>query len=127
MSQMSAQDLSWFWTTWFYEPWPLDQAIASVQPDGDSTAITIEDRGLAPMPVRLAITRTGGQVQRLELPVTGWLTGARRQIVHVASSPAVVKVEIDPDGSLPRHEPRESVVAGEAVALAMRVQAMLAV
>jgi hypothetical protein len=101
MSQMSAQDLSWFWTTWFYEPWPLDQAIASVQPQGDSTAITIEDRGLAPMPVRLAITRTGGEVQRLELPVSVWLTGTRRQIVHVASSPAVVKVVIDPDALFP--------------------------
>ncbi len=101
MSQMSAQDLSWFWTTWFYEPWPLDQAIASVQPEGDSTAITIEDRGLAPMPVRLAITRTGGDVQRLELPVAVWLTGTRHQVIHVTSSPAVVKVEIDPEGFYP--------------------------
>jgi hypothetical protein len=101
MSQMSAQDLSWFWTTWFYEPWPLDQAIASVETQGDSTAITIEDRGLAPMPVRLAITRTGGDVQRLDLPVTVWLGGARRHIVHVASSPAVVKVVIDPDAQFP--------------------------
>ena len=30
MSDVAGRDLSWFWTTWFYEPWPLDQAIASV-------------------------------------------------------------------------------------------------
>jgi hypothetical protein len=101
MSDVAGQDLSWFWTTWFYEPWPLDQAIASVEPQGDSTAITIEDRGLAPMPVRLAVTRANGDVQRLEIPVTAWLTGARRTVVNVAMTPQVVKVEIDPEGLFP--------------------------
>jgi hypothetical protein len=101
MSDVSGRDLSWFWTTWFYEGWPLDQAIASVEPQGDSTAITIEDRGLAPMPVRLAVTRADGAVQRLEIPVDVWLTGVRRHVVHVATTPRVVKVEIDPDGLFP--------------------------
>ena len=32
------RDLSWFWTTWFYQGWPLDQAIDSVTPAGDSVA-----------------------------------------------------------------------------------------
>jgi hypothetical protein len=101
MAQVSGRDLSWFWTSWLYEPWPLDQAIASVVSEGDSTAITIEDRGLAPMPVRLAITRAGGGVQRLEVPVDVWLTGARRHLVRVAAQPAVIKIEIDPDQLLP--------------------------
>ena len=45
---VSGRDLSWFWRTWFYETWTLDQAVAGVQSAGDSTTITIEDRGLAP-------------------------------------------------------------------------------
>ena len=54
----SGRDLSWFWRTWWYETWTLDQAIASVQtPNGQKLVVTIEDRGLAPMPIRLAITR----------------------------------------------------------------------
>lgn len=97
MSDVSGRDLSWFWTSWFYEPWPLDQAIASVQSRGDSTEITIEDRGLAPMPVRLAVTRADGTVQRLEVPVDVWLAGARRHVVRVAASPAIMRVEIDPE------------------------------
>jgi hypothetical protein len=40
-------------------------------------------------------------VQRIELPVSIWLTGARRHVVHVPSSPAVTKVEIDPEGLFP--------------------------
>ena len=101
ISDVSGRDLNWFWTTWFYEPWPLDQAIASVEPRGDSAAITIEDRGLAPMPIELAITRAGGIVQRLTVPVDVWLNGARRYTVRVAAAPSITKVVIDPDGLFP--------------------------
>jgi aminopeptidase N len=99
MSDVAGRDLSWFWTTWFYEPWPLDQAIASVAVQGDSTAITIEDRGLAPMPVRLAVTLADGSVRRIEVPVDVWLSGARRHVVRVAGT--VAKVEIDPEAMFP--------------------------
>ena len=101
VNDVAGRDLSWFWQSWFYQPWPLDQAVASVQTSGDSTSITIEDRGLAPMPVRLVVTRSDGRVERVELPVDTWLGGARRQVVRVAARPAVTKVEIDPEGLFP--------------------------
>jgi hypothetical protein len=101
MSEVSGKDLGWFFTTWLYEPWPLDQAIASVTTHGSSTAITLEDRGLAPMPVKLAVTRSDGSVQQVEVPVSVWLGGARKYVVHVAARPAVTKVEIDPQQLFP--------------------------
>jgi Peptidase family M1 domain len=101
MATVSGRDLSWFWQSWFYHAWPLDQAIGAVTVDGDSAVITIVDRGLAPMPVPLAVTRAGGRVERLEVPVDTWLTGARRATVRVAAEPAIIKVEIDPDGAFP--------------------------
>jgi aminopeptidase N len=104
VAEVSGRDLGWFWTTWFYQPWPLDQAIASVTARGDSTEIALEDRGLAPMPVMLAVTRADGTVQRIDVPVDVWLAGTRRHVVRVTSSPAVVKVEIDPDGLFPDME-----------------------
>jgi aminopeptidase N len=97
----AGRDLSWFWTTWFYEGWPLDQALDSVTAVGDSVAITVADRGLAPMPVRLAVTRADGSVQRVEVPVDAWLTGSRRTVVRVAGAPRVTRVEIDPEASFP--------------------------
>jgi aminopeptidase N len=112
MSDVAGRDLSWFWTTWFYEGWPLDQAIASVEQRGDSTAITIEDRGLAPMPVELAITRAGGSVQRLTIPADVWLTGSRQYVVHVAASPAITRVVIDPDEHFPDIDRRNQVWPG---------------
>jgi hypothetical protein len=101
IANVAGRDLSWFWTTWFYEPWPLDQAIASVESRGDSTMITIEDRGLAPMPVILEMTHAGGSVERMTVPVDVWLTGARRYVVRLPAAPEIVKVTIDPDGLFP--------------------------
>jgi hypothetical protein len=101
MATVSGRDLGWFWTTWFYQPWFLDQAIASVEPQGDSTAITIVDQGLAPMPVLVAVTRADGTVQRVDVPVDVWLGGARRYVLRVSASPSVAKVEIDPEGLFP--------------------------
>ena len=101
-NDVSGRDLSWFWRTWFYETWTLDQAIAGVQANGDSTTITVDDRGLAPMPVRLAITRQGaGRVDRVEIPVDVWLRGERRATIRVASSPRITRVEIDPENAFP--------------------------
>jgi aminopeptidase N len=99
--QAAGRKLDWFWQTWFHQPWPLDQAIASVVAAGDSVAITVEDRGLAPMPVRLAITRAGGAVERVELPVEVWLSGARTAVARVAKAPAIERVEIDPEQAFP--------------------------
>ena len=101
-NDVSKRDLAWFWRTWFYETWTLDQAIAGVEVSGDSATITVEDRGLAPMPVRLAITRQGtSAVERREIPVDVWLRGERRAILRVAASPKIMKVEIDPENAFP--------------------------
>ena len=103
ISSVAGRDLSWFWQTWFYHAWSLDQAIESVAATagGDSTAITIVDRGLAPMPVPLAVTRSDGSMQRIEVPVRVWLGGKRQAVVTVAGTPAITKVQIDPDGQFP--------------------------
>jgi len=101
IENVSKQDFGWFWSTWFFEPWPLDQAIASVTNDGNDVAITIEDRGLAPMPVELGITRADGKVQRVRIPVSVWMTGARSYVLRVARAPNVLRVEIDPDQLFP--------------------------
>jgi hypothetical protein len=100
-SALSGQDLSWFWRSWWYETWTLDQAIARVDTVAGALEVTIEDRGMAPMPVRLAITRTDGQVERQMLPVAAWLGGARRVVAHVSSASTVKSIEIDPEEFFP--------------------------
>jgi hypothetical protein len=96
-NDVSGRDLWWFWRTWFYETWTLDQAIASVTPAGDALEVVVEDRGLAPMPARVAVTRADGSVERLEVPVEVWLGGAKRHTLRVANGATVTKAEIDPE------------------------------
>ena len=98
---VSGQDLSWFWRTWFYETWRLDQAIDTVAPSGDSLDVVIENRGKAPMPVRLAVSRTDGQVDSLTLPASVWFGGERRRTLRIAREPAIKNIEIDPDRDFP--------------------------
>jgi aminopeptidase N len=98
---VSGQDLSWFWRSWFFETWKLDQAIDTVTTVGDSLDIVVENRGRAPMPVKLAVSRTGGRVDSLTVPVESWFGGARRQTVRVAREPSVRTIEIDTEKDFP--------------------------
>jgi hypothetical protein len=98
---VAGRDLSWFWVSWFYRAWPLDQAIASVVEDGDAMVITIEDRGLVPMPVNLSVTRADGSVVHIAIPVEEWLTGRQTITGRVPRQPEVVKVQIDAEGAFP--------------------------
>jgi hypothetical protein len=100
-NDVSGQDLWWFWRTWFFETWTLDQAVTQVAAAADQAEITIEDRGLAPMPVRIAVTRSDGSVDRYEVPVEVWLTGARRHVLRVPRGDTVMRVEIDPERRFP--------------------------
>jgi hypothetical protein len=95
------QNLNWFWRTWWYETWTLDQAVGEVKMAADSTAITIEDLGLAPMPARVAVRRADGGTQRYEVPVTTWLFGEKRWTFKVRSQPAITSIEIDPEKVFP--------------------------
>ncbi|HET9984045.1 MAG TPA: M1 family metallopeptidase [Longimicrobiales bacterium] len=101
IDDVAGRDLDWFWRPWFFETWTLDQAIAGVDAAGDSATIHVEDRGLAPMPARIAVTRADGRVDRVEVPVEVWLAGARRHDIRVAAAPAITRVEIDPERFFP--------------------------
>ena len=104
---VAGRELDWFWRSWYYETWTLDQAVRSVAPAEQGTRIVIEDRGLVPMPVRLAITRADGSVERREIPVDVWLGGAATTTVTVSGD--VTQVEIDPERLFPDVDPGNNV------------------
>jgi len=91
----SGRDLSWFWRSWYYETWTLDQAVASVTAGPRGTDIVVRDLGDAPMPARLTITLAGGDTLQREIPVSTWLGGTRTATVTVPRGRVVTAVEID--------------------------------
>jgi len=100
--RVSGQDLDWFWTSWYYETWTLDQGIESVEVMEEGTRVTIADPGFAPMPSRVRITTTIGGVLEREIPVTHWLSGEVSAPIWIPSAEGeVTRVEIDPDRLFP--------------------------
>lgn len=100
-NESTGRDLDWFWQTWYYETWVLDQSIESVTPGTEGTEIVVHDVGDAPMPTRLTITRANGDTVTREIPVTTWLAGARTATVTVPPGPGVTQVEIDASAQFP--------------------------
>ena len=102
VEEVAGEDLDWFWRTWFYETWTLDQAVASVTETERGAVIVIEDRGLAPMPARVTITRQDGATQTLEVPVEEWLAGRRTAtLTFPAAASPIIRVEIDAENAFP--------------------------
>jgi aminopeptidase N len=89
------QDLDWYFRTWFYEAWTLDQAVASVKAKDQGTEVVIEDRGPATHPTRVQVTYEGGKTETKEVGVHHWLAGKRTAMLHFG--PRVQSVVIDPE------------------------------
>jgi hypothetical protein len=98
----AARELDWFWGSFYYETWHLDQAVAGVDEGPYGSVIRIEDRGFAPMPTTVRIELDGGGVLEREIPVDRWLTGAAVVELRIpAAAGDVARVEIDPEGLFP--------------------------
>ncbi|HEX6981583.1 MAG TPA: M1 family metallopeptidase [Balneolaceae bacterium] len=98
---ISGRDLDWFWRSWYYEIWVLDQAIGGVTDNGNTTQIVIEDHGQVPMPATVAITLADGSTITKHIPVETWLQGATRAIITVDNASEVTEVVIDPERNYP--------------------------
>jgi hypothetical protein len=100
--RVAGRDLDWFWSSFYYETWALDQAVGSVVREGDETVVTIQDLGFAFMPARVRIEMAGGEVLEREVPVSHWLTGADSAQIRIpVSRGEVVRVVLDPGGLSP--------------------------
>jgi hypothetical protein len=106
--RVSGRDLDWFWRSWYYETWTLDQAVASVTTSDDGTLIVIEDRGRIAMPALVRVTRADGEQLELSVPVETWLAGARSARLSLPPGAAITRVEIDPAFLFPDYDRRNN-------------------
>lgn len=97
---VSGEDLEWFWRSWYYETWHLDQAITGVRETGNATEIIVEDLGDVPMPVHLTITLADGETVEHSIPVDVWLKGFRVASLSIEEL-GIQRVEIDAHRNFP--------------------------
>lgn len=92
---VSGQDLDWFWRSWYYETWVLDQGISNVEQQDGKAVITIQDFGEIPMPVDLTVTFEDGSQTETRIGVEDWLDGKRTTSTTIETPSDITKVEID--------------------------------
>jgi len=98
---VSGRDLSWFWRSWYYETWALDQSIADVYEQDGETVIEIEDIGNVPMPVLLEIVLEDGTVIERRLEEDIWLSGERTHKLILTTGSTIESAVIDPEFLFP--------------------------
>ena len=104
MEDVSGEDLGWFWRSWVYNNWKLDQAITNVEyvenDPSKGAFITIRNMKEIPMPVTIEITTQSGNKVRKELPVEIWKKNVSWKFL-VETEESFKKVMIDPDFRYP--------------------------
>ncbi len=104
IEDVSGEDLGWFWRSWVYNNWKLDQAITNVEyvenDPSQGAFITIKNMKEIPMPVTIEITTQSGNKVRKELPVEIWKKNVSWKFL-VETEESFKKVMIDPDFRYP--------------------------
>lgn len=112
MENASGEDLSWFWRGWFYNNWPVDQAVKNVKYVDDNPSggalVTIGNIGKMPLPVKLKIEEENGAVTNMQLPVEIWQRGATWTF-HVNTSSKIKRITLDPEHQYPDVNPQNNV------------------
>jgi len=104
MENVAGEDLSWFWRSWIFNKWKLDQAVKSMEYKDGSPAngakIIIENLEKMPMPVTVLVKEANGKEQRFNLPVEIWQRGTEYTL-NVPTTTEIKEVILDPDRILP--------------------------
>lgn len=112
MENAAGEDLSWFWRSWFFNNWKMDQAIASVKPmfiEGKKVGYNIEVKNLErmPMPIILAVKNVSGKTDTVKLPVDVWMKGDSWTVAYKTDE-NITSVQLDPDKVLPDGNPNNN-------------------
>jgi Peptidase family M1 domain len=96
IDNVSGENLSWFWKSWFVENYKLDQSIISVDYDKTSNAqiLTIANLDEMAMPVLINYETASGTKGSLKLPVEIW-NNTKLWKVKLPVLEALKKVSID--------------------------------
>ena len=104
MEDGAGEDLGWFWKSWFYELWKLDQSVKEVdyveQDPTKGAVITIENLDKMAMPAIVEVELTSGEKERFTFPVEIWQRGSSWTFRTSTKLP-IKSVVIDPDHSFP--------------------------
>lgn len=93
-SKAAGQNLDWFWRTWYFETWTLDQAIESVTAVDGGTDVVVADLRYATYPTRVQVTYDSGQTETKAVDVAHWLSGKKTKTLRFGAGVARVDLNV---------------------------------
>jgi hypothetical protein len=102
IEDVTGEDLDWFWRSWFYETDTMDHAVANVA-TGDTTTVTVEQRGELMMPMTVEMTYDDDSTERRRIPTEAFFTKDTHTIT--LTDRRLTAVRLDPEQLLPDTKP----------------------
>ncbi|GAB2977682.1 M1 family metallopeptidase [Mucilaginibacter puniceus] len=104
MNDAAGEDLNWFFKSWFFTTWKIDQAVQDVKyvsnrPE-NGALITLVNKEKMAMPVDLKITQQNGKTETIHLPVNIWQRNGTWTFKYPSTS-TITSIVLDPDHELP--------------------------
>lgn len=97
------EDLGWFWKSWFFENYKIDQSIKNVKYINNNASngitITLENMEQMPMPVEIEIKEKGKDAVFMKLPVDIWAK-TKEWTFNYPSSADIESLRLNPKGIL---------------------------
>jgi hypothetical protein len=104
MENVGGEDLAWFWRSWVFNNWRLDQSVKGVtyvkSLPANGAEITIENLEKMPMPVTVYIKESNGKEHTVNLPVEIWQRGPSWTF-GIATTSEITDIVLDPEKKLP--------------------------
>jgi aminopeptidase N len=91
MNTGSGKNLNWFWKKWFYDNGVPDLAISDVKENGKQTTITIQMKGVKPVPIHLTVYYKDGSEQKLHQSIAVW-ENSNTASISLNSNKAIEKI-----------------------------------
>lgn len=92
INEGSGKNLNWFWKPWFFEGGVLDMAVKNVEKTSDGYRISIENKGIKPMPVDLTLTFTDGSTEKNHNTIGIWEKGDQSVSINIKTTKKLKKV-----------------------------------
>ncbi|UKT65343.1 M1 family metallopeptidase [Pedobacter mucosus] len=92
INEGSGKNLNWFWKPWFFEGGVVDLAIKSVDKSTEGYMITVENKGIKPLPIDLTLNFTDGSVQKNHSTIGVWENGNKEVKIEIKTTKKLNKV-----------------------------------
>jgi hypothetical protein len=97
------EDLGWFWKSWYFENYKIDQSIKNAKyinnNASNGVSITLENLEQMPMPVEMEIKEKGKETKYINLPVDIWAK-TKEWTFNYPSTGEIESIKLNPKGIL---------------------------